>query len=175
MNEFSSAMQPWISCALIMAVSTSLHGQGRFAFGEGRSREPVGHRQDAAEIVGGVAPLGRQPGVVEVEPADHGADVERGLHGVELIVRARNARAVGDDGARHDGSQELGAGRILERLEAAAKRVDQAGARGRVGQFALDLVVQRVIGDVGEDFVGCGAFVADVRGHTGSTIRLHLF
>ena len=46
--------------------------------------EPIGNGENAAEIVGGVAPLGGQPGVVEVEPANHGADVEGGLNRIKL-------------------------------------------------------------------------------------------
>ena len=111
-----------------------------------------------------MAPLGREPGVVEVEPADHGADIECGLHGIELKAGSRNARAIGDDGAGHDGAQQLGAGRIFERLQAAAERIDEAIARGGVSQIAVDLVIQSVVGDVGEDFVRRGAFIADVRG-----------
>src|SRR3989454_8922191 len=42
-----------------------------------------------------VAPLGGEPGVVEIEPADHGADIERRLHRVELVARSRHLRPVG--------------------------------------------------------------------------------
>ena len=119
-------MQPWISWALIMAVSTSRMVSGALPSAMARAREPVGDGEDAAEIVGGMAPLGGQPGVVEVEPADHGADVEGGLHGVELIAGAGHARAVGHDGAGDDGAEELGAGGIFEGFKAAAERVDQA-------------------------------------------------
>jgi hypothetical protein len=48
-------------------------------------REPVGGGEDAAQVVRRVAPFGGQPGVVEVEPADHGADVEGRLHRIELV------------------------------------------------------------------------------------------
>ena len=73
-----------------------------------------------------MAPFGGEPGVVEVEPANHGADVEGGLHGIELIACAGHARAVGNDRAGHNGAEKLGAGGIFERFEAAAQRVDQA-------------------------------------------------
>ncbi len=102
------------------------HGERRAAFGDRRAREPVGCGEDAAEIVGGMAPLGGEPGVVEVEPADHGADVEGGLHGIELKAGAGNARAVGNDRAGHDGAEQLGAGGVFERFKAAAERVDEA-------------------------------------------------
>ena len=49
--------------------------------------------EDRAEVVGRMTPLGREPGVVEVEPADQRADVERGRDGIELVARARHARA----------------------------------------------------------------------------------
>lgn len=58
------------------------HGERLAADGDGVAGEPVGGGEDAAEVVGGVTPLGREPGVVEVEPADHGADVEGSLDGV---------------------------------------------------------------------------------------------
>ena len=76
------------------------HGQRRLACGDRGAREPVGVGQNAAEIVGRMAPLGGEPGVVEVEPANHGADIEGGLHGIELKVGAGNARAVGNDRCR---------------------------------------------------------------------------
>jgi hypothetical protein len=54
---------------------------------------------------------------------------------------------------------------ILERLEAAAQRVDEAVARRVVGERARDLLLADVIGDVDEDLVGLGADVADRCGH----------
>ncbi len=120
--------------------------------------EPVGDGEDAAEVVGGVAPLGGEPGVVVVEPADDGADIEGGLDGVELVRGAGDAGAVGDDGAGDDGAEELGAGGVLEGFEAAAEGVDEAVAGGVVGEVAGDRVVEDVVGDVDEDLVGLRAF-----------------
>ena len=160
-----------------MAVRTSRMVRGGWPLAMAVRREPVGDGEDGAEIVGGVSPLGGEPGVVEVEPADHGADVEGGLHGVELIAGAGDARAVGNDGAGDDGAEELGAGGVLEGFKAAAERVDEAVLRGGVGEVAVDLVVEGVVGDVGEDFVGGGAVVADVartRGLLGSGADLIL-
>ena len=144
------------------------HGERSAAFGDCGAREPVGDGEDGAEIVGGMAPFGGEPGVVEVEPANDRADVEGGLHGIEHEIGAGNARAVGNHGAGHDGAEEFGAGRIFESFKAAAERIDEAMLRSGVGEIALDLVVQRVVGDVGEDLVGRGAFIADVRGQTDS-------
>jgi hypothetical protein len=75
------------------------------AGGDCIARCPVGSGQYAAQVVGRVTPLGGKPGVVEVEPADHGAQVERGADGIELIGRAGDLRAIWNDGARHDGPQ----------------------------------------------------------------------
>ena len=68
------------------------------------------------------------------------ADVEGGLHRVELVAGAGDARAVGDDGAGDDGAEELGTGRIFESFEAAAERVDEAVLGGGVGEVAFDFV-----------------------------------
>ena len=114
------------------------HCERRLALHHALARQVVGHGEDGAEIVRRVAPLRRQPGVVEIQPAHHRADVERRLHGVELIRRAGHARAAGHHRARHNGPEQLGAGRILERLEAAGERIHQAIARGLIGRRARD-------------------------------------
>ena len=78
------------------------HRQRRLAGGDRSARQPVGGREDAAQVVRRVAPFGGEPRVVEVEPADHRADVERRLHRIELERRARHLRAVRHDRARDD-------------------------------------------------------------------------
>ena len=133
------------------------HRQRRPPRGDGRARQPVGSGQDSAQVVGRVAPLGGEPGVVEVEPPDHRADVECRGHRIELERRTRDARAVGHDRARHDRSQKLGAGRIRERLEAAAQRVEEAQPGRLVGGLARDPERRRVAGDVDQDLVGRGS------------------
>ncbi len=144
-----------------MASEDVAHGEGRLAV----AGEPVGGGEDAAEVVGGVAPLGGEPGVVEVEPADEGADVEGCLDGVELVGGAGDAGAVGDDGAGNDRSEELGAGGVFEGFEAAAEGVDEAVAGGVEGEGAGEVVVEDVVGDVDEDLVGLWALGWDVAGH----------
>ena len=72
-----------------------------------------------------MAPLRRQPGVVEIEPADHAADVEGRLDRIELDSRARHARAARHHRARHERAQMLRAGRILQGQHRAAERVHQ--------------------------------------------------
>src|SRR2546430_1185701 len=104
-----------------------------------------------------MAPFGGEPGVVEIEPADRRADVERRLHRIELELRARYFGAVGNDRTRDDRSEQLGAGRIRQRFEPATERVDQAVPRRLVRFLARYLVLDDVVGDIGEDLVGLGA------------------
>src|SRR5690606_7371312 len=54
----------------------------------------VSHGEDAAEVVGRVAPLGSEPGVIVIEPADDAADVPGGLHRVEPKLRPWHAGAM---------------------------------------------------------------------------------
>src|ERR1700730_14156388 len=113
-----------------------------------------------------MAPLRSQPGVIEVEPANHGSDVEGGLYRVELKRGTRDLGAVGHNRSGHDGAQEFRTGRIFERFQTAAKRIDQAIARGGVSQFTLDGVVADIVGNVDEDLVIRRAFPAGVYGHS---------
>ena len=115
---------------------------GRLPVVSASAAEVVGDGEDGAEVVGGVAPLGGEPGVVVVQPADERADVEGGLHGVELVAGAGNACAVADIVPGHEWAEELGAGGEVERLQAAAEGVEQAVARGLVGERGFDLVVE---------------------------------
>ncbi len=64
-----------------------------------------------------MAPLGSQPTVIEVEPADHSTDVESTKHRVELVVGPRNLGAVWNDGPWDDWTEELCAFGKLEGLE----------------------------------------------------------
>ncbi len=134
------------------------HGERLAAAGK-----PVGNGENSAEIVGGVAPLRGEPGIVEVEPPYHRADVEGGLHRIQLEARAGDARALGDRGSRNEGPEKLGARGILERLQAAAERVHEAQPRGVVGFRAPYLVLADVIGDVDEDLVRPGPDIGNRR------------
>ena len=142
-----------------------LNGQRRAPGGNRIARQPVGRHQDAAEIVGWVSPFGREPRIVEVEPANHRAEAERGLNGIELIRRSRHLGPVGHDRAGHDRSEQLRARRIRQRFEAAAQRVEQAVMRGLVSLGAGDLELRYVIGDVAQHLVGLGTYVGYVSGH----------
>ena len=92
--------------------------------------EVVGDGEDAAEVVRGMAPLGGQPGVVVVQPADDAADVPGGLDRVEPEGGARHPRAVRDQGALDQRAEVLGAFREAQRQQAAAEGIHQAVAGG---------------------------------------------
>ena len=141
------------------------HGERFLARSDGVARQPVCRGENAAEVIRWVTPLRGEPGVVEIQPADHRTDVEGGLYRIELELRAGDFRAVGHHGAGDDGPYELGAGRVFEGLKPAAQRVDQAVARGLVSNAALDLVLGDVVDDVDKDFIGLGADVGDGSRH----------
>ena len=144
------------------------HGQRLLACRNGVARQPVGGGEDAAKAVRRMAPLGGEPGVVKVEPANHAADVECGADRIKLKRSAGHFRAIGHDGAGNNRPHQLGAGGVRQRLKPAAQRVHQTQARGVVGLGAFDRIFRRVGGDVGEDFIGFGAGVRDCGGHLNS-------
>lgn len=72
-----------------------------------------------------MAPFCSEPAIVEVEPADGGADGKGCGDGVELEAGSGDFGAAGDDGAGDDGSEVLGAFGKVEGLEAAAKSVEE--------------------------------------------------
>ncbi len=125
-----------------------VHGQRCLACGNGGTREPVGRGQDTAQVVRGVAPFGGQPRVIEIEPANHRADVKGRLNRVKLKLCTGHFGAVRDCGARYDGPQQFCAGRVFQCFQAAAQGVDQAVACRFVGQVAVNGVIQNIIGNV---------------------------
>src|SRR5690606_15541157 len=78
-----------------------VHGKWSLSAGYRRSRQPVGCRQYAPQVIGWMPPLRGQPRVVEVEPPDHRTDIESGMHGVQLIRRTRHFSAIGYDSSRN--------------------------------------------------------------------------
>jgi hypothetical protein len=77
-----------------------------------------------------VAPFGSQPAVVEVEPSDHGTNVESTVDRVELERRTGDLGTVGNDGSRDDGPKELGALLEPQALKTATKSVEENPSRG---------------------------------------------
>ena len=98
---------------------------GEVAAGLVGAVDPVGNGEDGAQVVRGVTPFSGQPAVVEVEPADHGANVEGAVDGVQHEGGARDLGAVGDHGAGDDRTQQLGALLEAQALEAAAEGVEE--------------------------------------------------
>jgi hypothetical protein len=95
------------------------------ATGSVGSRDPVGDGEDGTEVVRGVTPLSGQPAVVEVEPSDHGTDVEGAADGVELEGGTWNLDTVFLLGAFDDGAELLNAVVELEGLETATEGVNE--------------------------------------------------
>jgi len=92
--------------------------------------DPVGHGEDGAQVVAGMTPLGGEPAVVVVEPADHGTDVEGTVDGVELEGGTGDLGAVGHDSAGHNGAQQLGALLEAQGLKTTAEGVKEDIAGG---------------------------------------------
>lgn len=101
----------------------------------------------------------------------HRADIERGLHGIELKLCARHLRTVRHHRALHNRTEQLGARRIFERFEAAAECIDQTVACGFVREIRFDFVLGHVVDDVDKHLIGLGADVGDACGHC-LTVRI---
>jgi hypothetical protein len=87
-----------------------------------RAGEVVGHGQDSAQVVRRVTPFGSEPAVlqnllvwhtsecaktrIEVQPTDLGSDVESTSDRVDLVRRAGNLGAIGNDGTRDNGAHQ---------------------------------------------------------------------
>ena len=89
------------------------------------SADPVCNGQDGAQVITGVTPFGSKPAIIEVEPSDHSTNVEGTEYRVELVRRTRNSCAIGDCGARDDGTEQLGAVGELESLKATSQGVEE--------------------------------------------------
>ena len=137
-----------------MAVNTSLIVNGFFPAATALRERPVGDGENATEIVRGMTPLGCQPGVIEIQPTDHRADVEGRLYRIELELGAWHFGTIGHHRAWNDGSEQLGASRILQGFESATERIDQTIARRLVGELRADLITRDVIDDVEQDLIG---------------------
>lgn len=87
--------------------------------------DPVSDGEDGAQVVRRVTPLGGEPAVVEVEPSDHGADVEGTVNGVQDKGSTGDLGTVGNDGAGDNRSQELGALLEPQTLKTAADGIEE--------------------------------------------------
>lgn len=77
-----------------------------------------------------MTPFSGQPAVVEVEPSDHGTDVEGTVDRVQHIGSTRDLGAVGHDGARDGRAEQLGALLEAEALKTAAQSVEENPSSG---------------------------------------------
>ena len=91
-----------------------------------------------------MAPFGGEPGVVEIEPANHRTDIEGCVHRIELPFCSWHPRAVNQRGAWNDGAEMLGAFRIAQGEQAAAEGVDQIITGGVEDLMARRHVVRRI-------------------------------
>ena len=89
------------------------------------SANPICDRQNGAQVVTGVTPLSGKPAVVEIEPSDHGTDVEGTEYRIELVGGAGNSCTIGDSCSGYDRAQKLGAVGELKGLETATQRVEE--------------------------------------------------
>jgi hypothetical protein len=94
------------------------------------------------------------PSVVEIEPANHGADVERRHDGIELVGGPRNPRAPGQSGAGHDRAEQLRAGGIAQSEDAAAERIHETEPCDSARFRAVGREMQHVVGDFSQQRVG---------------------
>ena len=145
-------------------LKNGLHGQWRLAIGNAFLRKMVGNRKNGAEIIGGVAPFGRQPGIVVIQPADDTAYVPGGFHRVQAVWSARHPGAVGNDRAFHQRAQVFGAFRKTQRQQTAAQGVHQAITGRFPGFFAFYAVIKGIVGDLLQYVVVVRAFVEIVSG-----------
>ena len=109
-----------------------------------------------------MAPLGGEPGVVEIEPADHRADIERRVHRLKLPIGAGNARAVRQGRAGDHRAQMFRAFGIAQREQAAAEGIHEIIARGIDGFATVGDIIRRIIRDVDENFVRFGTNIRNL-------------
>ncbi len=105
-----------------------------------------------------MTPLGGQPGVVEIQPADLRTDRECGLYRVKLMTGARHARTTRQRRSRYQWTEVLHAFRELHGQHRGAQRVEQHVARSVVGFLGVDLVIGDVVGDVYQRLVRIGTY-----------------
>jgi hypothetical protein len=79
-----------------------------------------------------VTPLSSEPAVVEVEPSDHGANVEGSVDGVHLVVCTRHLGTIGDGCAFDNGAEDVPALLELQAFETATQGVNKDPSRGVV-------------------------------------------
>ena len=135
------------------------HGQGRLALRHPLLGQMIRHGQYAPQVIRGVAPLRRQPGIVVVQPAHDTANIPGRLYRIESVRSARNTGAMGYNGAVNQRPKVLGAFRKTQGEKAATEGIYQAVSRGIPSLFAFYPIAESVVGDCLQDVVIVGANV----------------
>ena len=100
-----------------------------------------------------MTPFRRQPGIVEIEPADHGTDIESRLNRIQLKLGTRYFGAVRDNGSRHNRAEHFFARRIFQGFQTATQGIQEAVICGVISAITADVHIQNIISDVLNDLV----------------------
>ena len=87
--------------------------------------DPVSDSKDTTQVVGRMTPLGGQPAVIVVQPADHGTNVESTVDRVQLVGSTKHTGSIGDHGTVDNGAQHLGALLEFQGLQTATDSIEE--------------------------------------------------
>src|SRR5476651_1293878 len=126
----------------------------------------ISHSQNATEVIGRMPPLGGEPSVVVIQPANDATDVPGRLDRVQPKACTRHTRPERHHRTFDNRPQVLGAFREAQCQQAAAQSIYQAVACCVQRLGGLDFKPQNVVGDFLQDLVIVGAVVqVDVGAH----------
>ena len=115
--------------------------------------EIVRDRKNTAKVVGGMSPLGCEPGVIEIEPPNYRSDIERCRYRIELERFTGDPRAAGELSAGYNRAEQLLASGIVECEDAATQRIEQTVEGGAAGFSASRIPFEYIVGDTRQQFV----------------------
>src|SRR5882724_6123678 len=95
-----------------------------------------------------MAPFGREPGVIEVEPSNQRADVKSSGDGIQFEAGSRHPAPIWNVGAWDNRPEKLNAGRIIQGQQGTAQGIHQTVPRGLVSFAAENRSPGDVIGDL---------------------------
>jgi len=133
------------------------NGDRRAAFALRLAAQIIRHRQDGTQVVRRMSPLRRQPGVVEIQPADLHADVVSRLHRIEFPGCRRHPDPAWKHGTRHHRSEMPDALGVAGRQQSTGQRIEKDMPGGVVSLDRIDPVVDDIIGDRDHFRVSVGA------------------
>ncbi len=142
------------------------HGQRLLPPRRAPAAQGIRGGQQPAEIVRGVAALCGGKRVIEIQPADHAAEIERRFHRIEHEGGSRHARPQRHHRAGDHRAQQLGAVGIVQCIQRARQRIGHAQARNVKHVPALQAITQHVVGNISQFAIGTGTLVGtDFSGH----------